>query len=793
MRKFIPVLNSKGLLAASIAMLSGHALAETAGRVSFVSGDVTAKATDGSTRTLKRGDSINGGDRITTNAGRVQLRFTDGGFVALQPGTVFGVDEYVYANRKPEETSLFFSLIQGGMRTISGAIGKMNKKTYQVRTPVATIGIRGTEYRAVVSERGLIVSVGSGFVNVANGNGDITGGAGQNILVRGLGAGPELGKEEALILASGVDGDQGQVPEAQDAADDGSVALADIQEISGDYTFLFTRQARAALPNSSPANGGPTYLLASPHSAVGTEYFGVFDQTGAATGTVGGLIDLYGYGISSSGFANYFRIGDMQLVNSGTIGALSWGEFTNGTSSTNQIFDCIDGCAPITLTDADYLPYVVGTAPNGNLGKGTATYTLQGATPVRDSLGNAGTLDNFEIRVNLDFASVEAKFELSMPVQTNPASPDIDYLVSTAAPVSLYNLGTSSTFSLNSSMLTVTDSTGACAVSAGGCSAWINAFFAGDASSQVGASYGVTDSLNALSVSGVAALGLSGYNSATVLDSGPGYTLAYAGPTGYAVLGGYTAFDTSTYTQLDTSLTNTFDANGTLVSATASDGLGNTLTLMDRGGATGIEGGQAGGLKWGRWYNSGTAAIPVVSNGLPGTLAPGESLAYLTGPMTQPDIFGGIVAGYGQGTTATYTFQGGTTAIGNDGTSGTVRAGSKLDASFYTSTSAWAQLAMDMNVDMKNGDNYHLTGSTSSLPGTSGATFSFIAGNSSSCAGGAAAGSTSGCSANVQGFFAGQQAQQIGLSYQIDDLSGRKVTGAAAFGRGSFVPATVLP
>lgn len=348
---------------------------------------------------------------------------------------------------------------------------------------------------------------------------------------------------------------------------------------------------------------------------------------------------------------------------------------------------------------------------------------------------------------------------------------------------------TASHFSLNSSMLSVTDSSGACGSSAGSCYANIDAFFAGDASTQVGASYSVDDYMNFRFMSGVAALGLSSYNSNTVLDSGPGYTLAYAGPTGYAVPGGYTAFDASTYTTLDTALTNTFDAGGNLITSTAKDANGNTVTLMDSGTATGTEVGQTGGLKWGRWYNSGTAAVPVVTNGTPGTLGAGESLHYVTGAMTQPDFFNAAAAAYTNGSTATYTYQGGTTASATDGSTGRVVAGSSLSVIFWSTT----QLTLDMNVAMNNGDNYHLGGSTLASLSNNGATFSFIAGSGGTCSGGAAAGSTSGCSANVQGFFAGQQAQQIGLSYQINDFSGRKVTGAAAFGRGALTANTSLP
>jgi hypothetical protein len=38
------------------------------------------------------------------------------------------------------------NLIEGGFRTITGLIAKQNPSDYQMNTPVATIGVRGTEY-----------------------------------------------------------------------------------------------------------------------------------------------------------------------------------------------------------------------------------------------------------------------------------------------------------------------------------------------------------------------------------------------------------------------------------------------------------------------------------------------------------------------------------------------------------------------------------------------------------------------------------------------------------------------
>lgn len=495
MRISKPVLSGKGLLAASIALLSGQALAETAGRVSFVSGEVTASSAGGGARALQRGDVISGGDKISTRAGRIQIRFSDGGFVSLQPNTVFGVDEYLYSNRKPEETSLFFSLLQGGMRTITGAIGKVNKQSYKVRTPVATIGIRGTEYLATVGANGLLVSVGAGLVYVENGVGNTTGGAGQNIFVPTEGSLPALSTEKAVLQASSTNGDQALEALAQtndqDTALADTVAIGNVQNASGNYIFL----------------------------------------------------------------------------------------------------------------------------------------------------------------------------------QANP------------------------------------------------------------------------------------------------FPNGPGYSAAYSyNQSGANVLAGYAADGDS--------LDAVFDAGGSLQSASLAGS-----THFDRKAA--IDGGNTtvGSLKWGSWSTTQTNGTPIVLGGSSYLLQPAEHAHYIIGFMTPRDAFLNFVPG----SQATYTYQGGSAATGNDGSTGNVRAGSTLTAFFGSTTS----LSANINIDMKTGNSYLLTGFTTagvnvSAGGVTGMpTFAM---NSMGCSG-----AISGCSATLSGFFAGPQAEQIGLAYQVTDFdTSRKVNGTAAFVRGGI-------
>ena len=133
------------LAALIVALLPGAASAEAA-RVTFSHGPVAATAADGARRALARGAEIDAGDTISTGRGRAQLRFTDGSFVSLKPNTDFRVDEYAFKGGNDTNERGFFSLLRGGLRTITGLVGRVRKGRYRMRTSVATLGIRGTEY-----------------------------------------------------------------------------------------------------------------------------------------------------------------------------------------------------------------------------------------------------------------------------------------------------------------------------------------------------------------------------------------------------------------------------------------------------------------------------------------------------------------------------------------------------------------------------------------------------------------------------------------------------------------------
>lgn len=206
--RYVPQLRltPKALLVALVSAcypLSGLA---AAGKVEFAIGNVVAVGPDGRSRPLAKGEDIDTGDTIQTGNGRAQVRFIDGGFVSLTPNTEFKVTDYNYAGKTDGTEKGVFGLVKGGLRAVTGAIGHVNKQNYQVNTPVATIGIRGTEFLATMIDNKLIVRVGDGAIYVVNAAGTIVLYKGQSGEVDGVNTQPEFTNEVPLVNAAGPRG-----------------------------------------------------------------------------------------------------------------------------------------------------------------------------------------------------------------------------------------------------------------------------------------------------------------------------------------------------------------------------------------------------------------------------------------------------------------------------------------------------------------------------------------------------------------------------------------------------------
>jgi len=156
------------LMVALSAAFPFSAMAATAGRIDFVVGDVKALTADGRSRDLAKGATFDSGETIETGGnGRAQLRFTDGAQVSLQPQSQFRIDNYQFSGQADGSEKGLFSLLKGGLRTITGWVGRTNRDNYKVTTAVATIGIRGTEY-SIQYGNSITVTTGEGVIEICN-------------------------------------------------------------------------------------------------------------------------------------------------------------------------------------------------------------------------------------------------------------------------------------------------------------------------------------------------------------------------------------------------------------------------------------------------------------------------------------------------------------------------------------------------------------------------------------------------------------------------------------------------
>jgi hypothetical protein len=133
------------------AALALPARAEPAGKVLTADGDVLVLRGSQILR-LSRGAAVESGDQIHTGTdGKVLIVFTDSGLVWIRANSDFVVDEYSYAQGGRE--TAFFSLLKGGARSVTGLIGRRTRSNFRLRVPVATIGIRGTDFSVVMCQR----------------------------------------------------------------------------------------------------------------------------------------------------------------------------------------------------------------------------------------------------------------------------------------------------------------------------------------------------------------------------------------------------------------------------------------------------------------------------------------------------------------------------------------------------------------------------------------------------------------------------------------------------------------
>jgi hypothetical protein len=156
------------ILMCAAPLVSTHASAESiiAGKTLLAKGTVNAiNPATNDTRTLKRRSKIMSVDNITTGANsKAQFSMADGGLITLKENTEINVSNYVF-DKDTQKGSATLEVISGGLRSISGLIKKTGGD-YQVKTPVGSIGIRGTHFAVQVVGDNVYFGVYSGNIDI---------------------------------------------------------------------------------------------------------------------------------------------------------------------------------------------------------------------------------------------------------------------------------------------------------------------------------------------------------------------------------------------------------------------------------------------------------------------------------------------------------------------------------------------------------------------------------------------------------------------------------------------------
>lgn len=418
-----------------------------AGRVDFAIGKVESVAANGSRRPLAKGADIDAGETISTaNGARAQVRFADGGFISLQPNTQFRVDEFNYKNKTDGEEKGFFSLLKGGFRAITGAIGHVNKNTYRVKTPAATLGIRGTGYNMALRDDGLFVNVGEGAISLSNKAGLLVVTAGGAAFVANFNTAP---------VPTNV---QPQTPPA--GLQEPTFSVADNRDSSGNLDIV---------PGLA---SGPGYALAYAYTAAGPSVYA--EVLTDVTATFGNASQLLVYDWVNVDFTPQTgALGGAAVAFSATDGIIGWGRWVGDTAGsfplTNGVFDYVTGIPTAVMPTT-----------------GTATYSLMGYTSPTATDNSTGYAVNGSLAV--DFAGTSAQVGVNMTVANVTAS----YGISGFA-----TIGSGATFTGSFLNYDLGDCTQ-------GCNTSINGFFAGTNASRAGLSYSVHNNLTSNDIQGVA-------------------------------------------------------------------------------------------------------------------------------------------------------------------------------------------------------------------------------------------------------------------------------------------------
>lgn len=436
------------LLLASL-LFAPITFANTVGTVIFKSGDVSITRADNTVAQAEKNTALNAGDTLETRDGRVQFSLVDGGKVSLQPNSIFKINKYEFSGKEDGSEFAFVELIKGGLRTITGLIGHKNRERYQLKTAVATIGIRGTEFTVNFNDNNLLMTTNHGSVDVCNAGGCLNAITGQSIAVSGVGASPKFSNKAAKAAAAPPASSKPVFGISDVLAEDGISKLVSDSVASENFTLPtalnnYNGKALVGTLMKTDLCGGcgidDTYaadLLTDSNA----QLTNVSNQT---NGTVISALNnlAFKYDQFSDGLISIGRVWDSStgyvgnVSNGGGTGQIKWLDYMVGAapapSQLNNLtgtYNVFASTAPMKV-DANNISATIGNANSttGNLafnfGTGLFSYNLTVNTTVGETYyltGNGGSLNKNDPRFYTGGTITAASGACNVPASCTPA------------------------------------------------------------------------------------------------------------------------------------------------------------------------------------------------------------------------------------------------------------------------------------------------------------------------------------------------------------------------------------
>jgi hypothetical protein len=367
-------------IAAVIAVSFTSAAQADVARVDFAVGEVSALAPGGERRLLTKGAELRVGDTVSVGQGRAQLRFADGAYMSLQPGTEFMIEQFRFDGKQDGSETIVMNLVRGGLRTITGLIGRANRQNYRLRTDVATIGIRGTEFSVRYADA-VEVFCAEGSIFVQNETGILPLNGGEGARIASAQALPTRTSEAPVLSphASPVT----HVDEPVNPTQESVPTVAGLPVlVNGALSGTFTG-------NWAASTAGTTEPVVDAHT-----------NESVALDAAGSLLSF------SEGTAGLTTPGTSTLLLDGNDGSIAWGRWVNGlVLSTGSFAGANTSVAP--------LHWVAGL-PTAKMPAGSASYAMIGATTPSCTPTCSATLNGSSLFADFDNAGVTLSIDMTV-------------------------------------------------------------------------------------------------------------------------------------------------------------------------------------------------------------------------------------------------------------------------------------------------------------------------------------------------------------------------------------------